>query len=195
MVKPALPYLDVIYQVKEAFPELPLAAYNVSGEYAMIKAAAANGWSPEEVEGDFAHEPLEERDELGTVGLWCELHGEAFLAAGMHHLECQFDFDAATTQLAAAGVESLAPFTDFAFLKQEFPHVAESASFAERHVYGDPRASCFHARHALEQLTKRVYRVDKTCVDGRISPTMVRSSPLRASPSNVYHHVSSKLRE
>ena len=48
MVKPALPYLDVIRRVREAFPELPLAAYNVSGEYAMIKAAAANGWLDEE---------------------------------------------------------------------------------------------------------------------------------------------------
>lgn len=47
MVKPALAYLDVIRVVKEAFPELPLAAYNVSGEYAMIKAAAANGWIDE----------------------------------------------------------------------------------------------------------------------------------------------------
>ena len=44
MVKPALHYLDVIYRVRESFPELPLVAYNVSGEYAMIKAAAANGW-------------------------------------------------------------------------------------------------------------------------------------------------------
>lgn len=44
MVKPALPYLDVIRRVKDRFPELPLAAYNVSGEYAMLKAAAANGW-------------------------------------------------------------------------------------------------------------------------------------------------------
>jgi type I restriction enzyme, R subunit len=51
---------------------------------------------------------------------------------------------------------------NFAFLEQEFPHVAESASYAERHVYGDPRASCFHARHALERLVKRVYKVDKT---------------------------------
>ena len=50
---------------------------------------------------------------------------------------------------------------NFAFLKQEFPHAAESASYAERHVYGDPRASCFHARHALERLVKRVYRVEK----------------------------------
>jgi porphobilinogen synthase len=47
MVKPALPYLDVIRRVREAFPELPLAAYNVSGEYAMLKAAAFNGWLDE----------------------------------------------------------------------------------------------------------------------------------------------------
>src|SRR5437868_5629651 len=43
MVKPALPYLDVIRAASEQF-NMPLAAYNVSGEYAMIKAAAANGW-------------------------------------------------------------------------------------------------------------------------------------------------------
>jgi porphobilinogen synthase len=48
MVKPALPYLDIIRQLHDHFPELPLAAYNVSGEYAMIKAAAANGWLEEE---------------------------------------------------------------------------------------------------------------------------------------------------
>ena len=47
MVKPALAYLDVIRVVKDTFPELPMAAYNVSGEYAMIKAAAANGWIDE----------------------------------------------------------------------------------------------------------------------------------------------------
>jgi porphobilinogen synthase len=44
MVKPALAYLDVIRAVGERFPGVPLAAYNVSGEYAMIQAAAANGW-------------------------------------------------------------------------------------------------------------------------------------------------------
>lgn len=46
MVKPALPYLDVLSQARQRF-ELPLAAYHVSGEYAMIKAAAANGWIDE----------------------------------------------------------------------------------------------------------------------------------------------------
>jgi porphobilinogen synthase len=43
MVKPGLPYLDVIYRLKQNFT-LPIAAYNVSGEYAMVKAAAQNGW-------------------------------------------------------------------------------------------------------------------------------------------------------
>jgi porphobilinogen synthase len=47
MVKPALPYLDVLYRLRERFPDQPLVAYNVSGEYAMIKAAAANGWLDE----------------------------------------------------------------------------------------------------------------------------------------------------
>lgn len=46
MVKPALPYLDIIAKLKEEF-DLPIAAYQVSGEYAMIKAAAQNGWLDE----------------------------------------------------------------------------------------------------------------------------------------------------
>ncbi len=46
MIKPALPYLDVIRAARERF-DLPLAAYNVSGEYAMVKAAAARGWLDE----------------------------------------------------------------------------------------------------------------------------------------------------
>jgi porphobilinogen synthase len=43
MVKPALPYLDVLSDVRQSF-NLPVAAYQVSGEYAMLQAAAANGW-------------------------------------------------------------------------------------------------------------------------------------------------------
>jgi porphobilinogen synthase len=46
MVKPALPYLDVIRRVKDEL-QMPLAAYNVSGEYAMLKAAAAAGYLDE----------------------------------------------------------------------------------------------------------------------------------------------------
>ena len=47
MVKPALPYLDIIRQTKQQIPQLPLVAYQVSGEYAMLKAAARNGWLDE----------------------------------------------------------------------------------------------------------------------------------------------------
>lgn len=48
MVKPALSYLDIIRRVKDEFPDVPLAAYNVSGEYAMVKAAAEKGWIDEQ---------------------------------------------------------------------------------------------------------------------------------------------------
>ncbi len=47
MVKPALAYLDILRNVREAFPGVPLAAYNVSGEYSMVKAAAEKGWIDE----------------------------------------------------------------------------------------------------------------------------------------------------
>jgi porphobilinogen synthase len=47
LVKPGLGYLDIVRAVRERFPELPLGAFNISGEYAMVKAAAANGWLDE----------------------------------------------------------------------------------------------------------------------------------------------------
>jgi porphobilinogen synthase len=47
MVKPALAYLDILRDVRERFPGVPLAAYNVSGEFSMIKAAAQHGWLDE----------------------------------------------------------------------------------------------------------------------------------------------------
>ncbi len=59
---------------------------------------------------------------------------------------------------------------NFDFLRQEFFHVAESASYAERQVYVDPRASCFHSRHALERLVTRAYRVNRA-----LSPLRVQN--------------------
>ena len=47
MVKPALAYLDIVAEVSRTFPGVPVAAYNVSGEYGMVKAAAARGWIDE----------------------------------------------------------------------------------------------------------------------------------------------------
>ena len=46
MIKPALPYLDIVREARDRF-DVPLAAYNVSGEYAMVKAAGRNGWIDE----------------------------------------------------------------------------------------------------------------------------------------------------
>jgi len=78
--------------------------------------------SPEELLGDFSHRGFtERRDKLGTVGLWCALHGEALLQAGMHHLECQFDWHALVEQLErTASVKTMAPFTTFPYLRQAF---------------------------------------------------------------------------
>jgi hypothetical protein len=76
--------------------------------------------SADEVVEDFAHAPLRRRPEFGTVGLWCLLHGEAFLEAGMHHLECRFDYEAARNQLEQAGIHVMQPFTSLPFLKQAF---------------------------------------------------------------------------
>ncbi len=77
--------------------------------------------SPDELVSDFAHEPLAPRAGLGTVGLWCALHGDSFLQAGMHHLECQFDFDALREQLESEhAVRVMKPFTDFPHLRQAF---------------------------------------------------------------------------
>jgi hypothetical protein len=76
--------------------------------------------SPGEVEGDFAHTPLPPRQELGTVGLWCALHGESMLGAGLHHLASRFHFDGATADLADRGIKMMRPFSDFSYLRQAF---------------------------------------------------------------------------
>ncbi|MEO6434298.1 MAG: hypothetical protein ABIP55_00855, partial [Tepidisphaeraceae bacterium] len=77
--------------------------------------------TPDELMGDFSHDGLDERDRLGTVGLWCGLHGDSFLQAGMHHLEAQFDFESLRKQLEEEGnVKTMKPFTDFPYLRQAF---------------------------------------------------------------------------
>jgi len=75
---------------------------------------------PQEIEVDFSTRRLPEAGKLGTVGLWCALHGDSFLQAGMHHLEARFDFPRLRDQLATEGIGSMKPFSDFPFLKQAF---------------------------------------------------------------------------
>lgn len=76
--------------------------------------------APEELEIDFAHHPIKELDHLGTIGLWCALHGDSLLKAGMHHLEAQFMHDELTEHLAKIGVNMMDPFSNFPYLKQAF---------------------------------------------------------------------------
>lgn len=76
--------------------------------------------SGDEIAIDFAHEPIEDIDRLGTVGLWCELHGDSILSAGMHHLEAQFLFEELTQDLHKLGISMMNPFSSFPYLKQAF---------------------------------------------------------------------------
>ena len=75
---------------------------------------------PEETSIDFSAQRLPAAPQLRTVGLWCGLHGDSFLQAGMHHLEARFDFSRLRDQLAAEGVNTMKPFSDFDFLRQAF---------------------------------------------------------------------------
>jgi len=75
---------------------------------------------PGEIDIDFATQRLPDLPALRTVGLWCALHGDSFLQAGMHHLEARFDFVRLRDQLSTEGVATMKPFSDFAFLKQAF---------------------------------------------------------------------------
>ncbi|MBL8747391.1 MAG: hypothetical protein JNK58_13680 [Phycisphaerae bacterium] len=77
--------------------------------------------SSDEIIGDFAHEDvLAPRANLGTIGLWCALHGEAMFQAGMHHLECVFDWYSLRDQMSAGGIKTMNPFTTFPYLRQAF---------------------------------------------------------------------------
>jgi hypothetical protein len=74
----------------------------------------------DETDIDFSRQPLPPSSKLGTIGLWVGLHGESFLEAGMHHLECRFDYESLRDQLAEQNVGTMKPFSDFPFLKQAF---------------------------------------------------------------------------
>ncbi len=76
--------------------------------------------SPSEIEIDFAHADLPNRKELGTIGLWCALHGDSINESGMHHLEAQFLFEKLGKDLVKEGVEMMSPFSHFNYLKQAF---------------------------------------------------------------------------
>ena len=110
--------------------------------------------SPDELFNDFAHEPLPPRDSLGTVGLWCGLHGDSILQAGMHHLEAQFDFDELTDQLESqANVRVMKPFTDFTYLRQAFTE-GERWPVAEKRI-SRLLSQNFITEHQAQQFRER----------------------------------------
>jgi hypothetical protein len=76
--------------------------------------------APEEVNIDFSTQDLKDRETLGTVGLWCALHGDSILKAGMHHLAARFEFERLIEDIAKHDVRFMAPFSNFPYLKQAF---------------------------------------------------------------------------
>ncbi len=74
----------------------------------------------DELDVDFFKDGLPEQEDLGTVGLWCGLHGESLLQAGLHHLAIKSDFWQLRENLNKQGVGMMAPFSNFPYLKQAF---------------------------------------------------------------------------
>src|SRR5258706_5181183 len=76
--------------------------------------------APEDVSIDFSRMVLPDLKKPRTVGLWCALHGESILQAGMHHLEAKFDFEQLRSDLKERMIDTMPPFSDFPFLRQAF---------------------------------------------------------------------------
>jgi hypothetical protein len=151
--------------------------------------------SPDEVAGDFAHEPvLAPRKELGTIGLWVGLHGESMLQAGMHHLECQFDFDALRAQLAAAHVGTMKPFTNMPHLRQAFTEGERWAVSEERiqrlleaGYITQQQAMNFRMDGAIGSHLENLERNDgfKGFNQQAVSDIIARTDPRKASPTGT----------
>jgi hypothetical protein len=149
--------------------------------------------SPGEVEGDFGHSPLPRRDELGTVGLWCALHGESMLGAGLHHLAGRFDFDAVRSDLSEWGIGMMRPFSEFPYLRQAFstgerwPVSADRlVRLAEAGLISGEQRALFADRGAIGSHLENIQRGEgfKGFNQQTISDIILRTDP-RATPSTT----------
>ncbi|KAH3732312.1 hypothetical protein Pelo_16856 [Pelomyxa schiedti] len=113
--------------------------------------------APEEVEGDFTSTPLPARPTLGTVGLWCAIHGESALTSGLHHVAARVQFNDAVQRLTEYHlVKSMKPFSSFSYLYQTFT-VGERwkipadklASLEQNHTISNTQASKFASDGAV----------------------------------------------
>ena len=145
--------------------------------------------APDELEIDFAHQPLPQRDFLGTVGLWCGLHGDSILQAGMHHLEAQFDFKKLVKDLQTYGIETMDPFSDFSYLKQAFTRgerwpVRESRvqRLQERGLIDDEQAAKFLREGAVGSHLENLQRAEgfKGFNQSNVSKIIRETDPRRA---------------
>lgn len=78
--------------------------------------------SPDELDIDFLSQSLPAHPDMGTVGLWCALHGDSILEAGLHHLAVLSDFDRLTASLKTEDVDMMEPFSTLPYLLQAFTH-------------------------------------------------------------------------
>lgn len=76
----------------------------------------------EEKGTDFMDDDLPFPGKFGTVGLWCALHGDSILEAGLHHLAIRSDFEDLTQVLRDTGIQMMNPFSNFPYLKQAFTY-------------------------------------------------------------------------
>jgi hypothetical protein len=83
-----------------------------------VVVVAETDMTSDEAKRDVAHDGLDPEKRLGTVGLWCALHGESFLQAGMPRLEAAFAHDLLRDQLAPLGVAMMKPSVDVSYLRQ-----------------------------------------------------------------------------
>ncbi len=76
--------------------------------------------APHELNIDFSSVQLPPQATLGTIGIWCALHGDSIGKAGLHHLEAEFDFEKTRSLFEASGMQVMPAFTDLPMLKQAF---------------------------------------------------------------------------
>jgi hypothetical protein len=152
--------------------------------------------SPEELLGDFSHEGFpNKRDRLGTVGLWCALHGEAVLQAGMHHLEAMFDWQALVEQLETRNIRTMHPFTTFPYLRQAFTegepwHVSEDRieRLLERGLITHDQAETFMRDGAIGSHLENLERNDgfKGFNQQGVSDIIARTDPRKQKTAKLH---------
>ena len=97
---------------------------------------------PDEAQQELANQLLVQREAIGPIELWCRLHGEAFLEAGIHRLECRFNYDAACRQLAEDGVKIIPA-------KTNIPHIKQALTLGERWKVEPHRIDALLANHLI----------------------------------------------